>query len=560
MKAVFFVFLVLATVTFCVDLDGDGFDTDPAFGRYQDCCDSVLDGCFDPYMVNPGAFEIPNNGILDRCVFDCSSTDGLTCQLLDEENLPCDYKHVNAESYVLSGPQITAPDTEPAIWAMDICEFKDDDDDPSWGFYRQLNMVFALADETRNGFDIGIIGPDTNQASVLRSFGRIGPLNGEFMTVMSTGIARAAYNPSPNAQTTGASYDAVSDDVALPTIWTSNPGTTNNFLGGVGCQKPNTATAAIDSILARYTMVQPSNMGAFSFKVLYLDTEITAGTFTAAQCNTRASWFLAFKNGTYGVPVDGNFAIDQNNWSFNSFNPNLNYYTQCSDWRGSWPKNTCYDSEVHLEGTGFSYATNWIPVGTAALPKEVFTLKLMTFDQTDGNRDTAVLLDDFKVMSEPRLTHGVSGYITTMYGYQYTGDIALVSLLPDVKGLYPGNTQTITLTYIVRNEGPEIAGDVTISFTPPFGTSFNSTTMFTECTKFAASGGFVDNSFYKCKLNGNAPLLPHATLTGTVVYNVLSKAPKDLQFRVTATTSSIDNVWGNNHLIQLVYIDKGVGL
>ena len=41
----------------------------------------------------------------------------------------------------------------------DICEFKDDDDDPSWGFARQENMVFSLVDGTRNGYDINVIGP-----------------------------------------------------------------------------------------------------------------------------------------------------------------------------------------------------------------------------------------------------------------------------------------------------------------------------------------------------------------------------------------------------------------
>ena len=99
-----------------------------------------------------------------------------------------------------------------------------------------------------------------------------------------------------------------------------------------------------------------------------------------------------------------------------------------------------------------------------------FRLKLMTFDQTDQVFDTTVLIDDFKVMSEARETHSNPNYIKTSYGYQYTGDIALVSLLPDVKGLYPANTNQIVLTFIVRNEGPEVAGDVTISFTPPFGT------------------------------------------------------------------------------------------
>jgi len=294
-------------------------------------------------------------------------------------------------------------------------------------------------------------------------------------------------------------------------------------------------------------------MNAFSFKVLYLDAEFDGTTFNTDQCSPFQSWFLAFKNGTYGVPPDGNFAIDINNHAFTSFNPNINFFTQCDVFTGNYPDNTCPDSEIRLEGTEFDFATRWIPIGTKAMPREVFELQLMTFDQTNQNVDTTVLLDDFKLMSEDRRTHSNSQYITNAYGYQYTGDIALVALTPDVKGLYPAGTKSITLSFVIRCEGPEICGDVTVSFTPPFGTKLNTVAGFVLDATFLASGDFVDNSFYKFKLSDNAPLLPHQTVSGSITYDVLDKVPKDVQFRVTATTSSIDYVWGNNHLVQLVY-------
>lgn len=555
MKAFLFFFFVLIATSVCVDLDGDGFDTDPAFGQYQDCCDSVLDGCFDPYMVNPGAYEIPNNGIADRCVYDCNPKSGLKCEFIDEDNLPCDLNHVNAEHFDLSGAQVTPAKTEPAIYAMDICEFKDDDDDPSWGFYRQRNMVFALANQKREGFDILVTGPDIVQASVISSFGRIGPYNGKYMTAISSGAAKSSFQPLPNNQGSsyGTSYVTVDDQVSVESDWTNNPGGAIYFPTGSGCTKP---ALVVDSILARFAVVQPTNMNAFSLKALYLDTQI-GNNFLQNYCDNLGSFFLALKNGTHGVPGDRNIAIDSNGWAFGSYNPNRNYYTQCNDYRGTYPSNTCYDSDVRLEGTEYTFATNWIPFGTSALPQETFELQLITFDQTNGLLDATVLLDDFRVMSEARATHNDSRYFTDPWGYQYTGDIAMVSLLPDVNGIYPASTSTITLTFIIRNEGPQVAGDVTISFTPPFGTSLKSVSSpFTRTFIAPAADPFADNSFYKYKLTNNTPIQPHETLTGTITYNIKSDAPKDIQFRVTATTSSIDTVWGNNHLLQLVYIAK----
>jgi hypothetical protein len=72
---------------------------------------------------------------------------------------------------------------------QDICEFKDDDDDPSWGFARQENLIFTLADGTRNGYDIGVVGPDIRQASALSIFGNVEPANGDYFMAISTGQA-----------------------------------------------------------------------------------------------------------------------------------------------------------------------------------------------------------------------------------------------------------------------------------------------------------------------------------------------------------------------------------
>ena len=86
-------------------MDGDGYDSDPSFGEFQDCCDSVADGCYDPYMVNPGAWEIPNNGQADRCI------EGRDIVQV----APCDN---NSAAFPQVGPTVPPSDTEDAILAM----------------------------------------------------------------------------------------------------------------------------------------------------------------------------------------------------------------------------------------------------------------------------------------------------------------------------------------------------------------------------------------------------------------------------------------------------------
>lgn len=566
-----------------VDLDGDGFFSLPSNGRFHDCCDSVLDGCPDPFLVNPGAFDVPNNGINDRCSYNCLEGegvpyDGVFCEQFRSDSLfPCDAQN---EEHNLIGTDTRSFLTEKAVLAMDICEFKDDDDDPSWGFERQYNLYFSLADGTRNGWDIGITGPNDLQASVLKSFGRIGPIYGNTMVGISSGSANAAFQTSgqnylfnPN----GASFGSTL--VNLPTEFQNDDPIFNPTC-------PVQSTGLFDSIMGTMNIVQPTNMHSYSIKVLYLDNEVTYDSAFEDFCDVFQSAFIIFTNGTGRNNNDGgNIALDVNGDQIRSYNPNRNFYTQCAKWTGDWPDNTCYDSEIHLEFSNFEYASNWIPVGTSALPREIFELQFLTFDAQNGNVDTTVLLDDYRVMYEaragfvvPEVTCATSydgkpnpiynsqGYpycdfLQTPYGYQYTGDIALVSMIPTHIGIYPQGTKTITFNFVVRNEGPEYAGDVTLYMTPPLGTKFNSTTGDFSCSVYqAAEPPYVDNSFYKCKTAQNYPLSPHETYSGSITYTLTYPKAQpigrsEISFRLTAATSSIDVVFGNNHITQLIKID-----
>jgi len=60
-------------------------------------------------LVNPGAWEIPNNGQADRCI---EGRDILN-------NIPCDTEFISNELYnQFIGPNTIPSQTEPAIYAM----------------------------------------------------------------------------------------------------------------------------------------------------------------------------------------------------------------------------------------------------------------------------------------------------------------------------------------------------------------------------------------------------------------------------------------------------------
>ena len=152
-------------------------------------------------------------------------------------------------------------------------------------------------------------------------------------------------------------------------------------------------------------MRQPTNMHAFSFQALYMDFELEAaqGSYPAlgGTCDPdRKSWFLAIKTDS-DTGVSGNFSGDNSGRSFNSFNANPAFWSQCNDY-GDFGAGLCRDGASSLELTGFTGASNWTPIGTSAEPGESFSLEFVTFDGRDGANDVTVLLDDFFPITEAR--------------------------------------------------------------------------------------------------------------------------------------------------------------
>lgn len=531
-----------------IDLDGDGYYSDAPLIEWRDCCDSPEDLCDDPFLVNPGAFEIAANDQQDSCRgIGEVNTDA------DGHIGGCDHQFVFANDFQLVGPLIPSEQTEEAVWAMDLCEFRADDDDPSWGFNEQQTMVFTLANGTRNGYDIGIVGPASTQAAVLDHYGGIVPARGNFMLAISSGTARdetTGGHQSPSGATTGNTI------VNLPASFLdSNAGA---FIEDCGTEP---YAVGVDSIRAHFRMKQPTNMNAFSFQALYMDFELEAsqGSYPAVgTCdNDRKSWFLAIKSDSK-TGVSGNFAGDATGRSFNSFNANPGFWSQCNDY-GDFADGLCRDGATNLELTGFTGASNWTPIGTSAEPGESFTLEFVTFDGRDGANDVTVLIDDFFPITEARTT-GSSTWASQPWGYQYTADLQMVHLaLAGGSPLLSKTASSATLDFTIRNWGPEEANDVTIVFTPPLGARFtagkdasgNSLNCFTAA---ASAAPYADNSLMKCKWRSNDPLADQATLSGSLAFALdldcaaCPRHTEEMRFRVTTTHSSIDRQLSNNYL------------
>merc|ERR1711963_74260 len=533
MRALFLLLAVFVAFSVAADLDGDGYDSDPSFGEFQDCCDSVDDGCYDPYLVNPGAWEIPDNGQADRCI------EGRDRR----NNIPCDAQRLNSNVDIytfFTGTQGTPPRTERAIWAMDTCEFKDDDDDPSWGFARQRNMVFSLADGTRNSFDIGVIGPDERQVSVLKGLGKITPANGNYVLAISTGVAQDIAGPDFIAPSPGLTTQ--NDVVVPPQPWAA--------------QNPGRSQAAIDSIMGTFYMVQPSNMNAWSLQVAHLSAERARDVSILSRngCNNADSFILVLQNDTSSVgpliPADHNVARDEFSREFCTSNPSEDYFQYCNIYNTVNGQQQCRKSNYKLQETGFEnlFGTPWRPVGGPAVPRNTFQIKLATWDVNDGTLDTTALFDDYLPVAEIRQSRPT--------GYMYASDIELERIVPNPPGIYPSSTTSVTMTFVVKNNGPEQAEDITINFTPPKGMFYQGVSAgWTLTTTQAAAAPYQDNSFYKIRRN-TAVLAVGATTSGTITFGVRANAPREIQVKLSATCSSVEKIWMNNYQIQMIYIDK----
>lgn len=65
---------------------------------------------------------------------------------------------------------------------------------------------------------------------------------------------------------------------------------------------------------------------------------------------------------------------------------------------------------------------------------------------------------------------------------------------------------------------------------------------------------YVDNGFYKFKVASGVNLAVGSSFTGTVTFQILADAPQQINFKFSATCSSIEKIFNNNYIVQSIYI------
>lgn len=532
-------------LSMAIDLDGDGFHSDSPVPRFVDCCDTVLE-CDDPYMVNPGAYDFFGDGVVNDCGQGTTRPKAKT-----PRDAYCDSQATDFVVDIFTGPNVRYQDTEKLALAMDICEFVDDDDDPTWGYMRQENVVVSLADGSRIGWDPkpSTSGPQSIQIASVRRFGRFKPTrdnNFGGMVAISTGSARdQTQDPfvSPVPQ-----IDTTNDVVPLPSPYGS---VSARAVGDNPCGKPSTV---FDSLRISYTMRQPTNAEAFAYRVRFLNAEHSSYPPNVANDGSPLfcfpDTFVLLKNTSYATPADHNIATDKNAYSLNANNPYASFWTAC-DFYTNFLGN-CLESDLDLEFLSYAAGSAWQAIGTAATHGEQYRLDFLLYSGSNVlNSDSTVLIDGYIPISEE-----LGNF--PLYGYKTTADLSLDHFFVagnDKNGLLCPGSQTVTFEYKITNIGPEDANRVTVSFTPPFGTSYVSSTLLPCSIYKQAAAPFASNSFYKCRLSGESSgQLPALnSVTGTITFRVNPEAGQKIRIRLTATTASVDEDFSNNFKIATLF-------
>jgi hypothetical protein len=362
-----------------VDLDGDGYTTCGG-----DCCDSTE--CSNPKLVNPGAFEVPGNGVDDDC-------DGTVDNAVA----------ANCDSGIASNTT-NAMDFAKAI---DICQTATVND-KKWGV---IDAKWTLTNNAGT--------PDVQGHAVRPKFGTgLAPHAGSALAVLSTGSAAGEGDTKPAyANTTDTTH---SQTAAFPSDWLSANG--GKLPNAPGCPDP-LGTDANDPVMLTLRIRVPSNAQSFS-----LDSNFYSYEFPEYTCSPYNDFFVVLLDSTWAAqpanPADKNLAFYQDaqmkHWpvGVNLAANNTGLFTQCVNGttgceilsgavQGSISTCTATDQ---LAGTGFEKtlantcdansltggATGWLTTRGNVVGGEIITLRIAIWDTSDPILDSTAVIDNFQ--------------------------------------------------------------------------------------------------------------------------------------------------------------------
>ncbi|HSB21348.1 MAG TPA: hypothetical protein VLD85_15170 [Anaeromyxobacteraceae bacterium] len=340
-------------------------------------------GCPDPASVNPGAFDVPGNGVDD----DCSGA-------ADDAPATCD---VGLASNSSSAADYAA--------AIDLCQTSTGPG-VRWGV---LSAGLVLADGTG--------APDAAQASIRPAFGGTASLSGSSLVVLSTGHAAATgqANPSFIAFQPGL---AVGTSSSAPADWLAANG--GAMPAAPGCPAPS-GTTVVDPVMLVLRVRVPTNARSFELPVKYLTSDypewacspyddravvLLDSSWTGSPANPGDKNLAVYRTpGGLGYPLDVNLATGNTGLFTACVNGNLG----CT--AGATPGTASTCTEVaSLAGTGLDGSdpgncdagslvgggTGWLAVRGNVVGGEIITLRIGLWDTSDGVNDSVALLDGFR--------------------------------------------------------------------------------------------------------------------------------------------------------------------
>jgi hypothetical protein len=374
-----------------VDADGDGFTTCGG-----DCCDSTNDGCGNPALVNPGAFDAPGNMVDDDC-------DGM----VDEGTTACD-----------TGLTSNTTSAMDFAKAMELCD------------------TATMADKKWGVIEAKFLQPDGNalpsasnvQHAIRPGFGMTTVRAGASFAVLSTGHAAATGQTSPSfaAFQGGQSLGQTS---GMPSDWIgANGGTPPN---ASGCPAPDGGTTANDPIMLQLKIRVPTNAQSFKLAANFMSSE-----YPEWVCSAFNDFFVVLLDsawtGSPANPTDKNLATYTSpsmqiypvgvNLAYGDtglFQQCTNGQTGCATNSGAVPGNitTCAGTS-ELVGTGMDTTnpgpeypgdpgycgtnnqtgggTGWLVTSGNVKGGEIITLRIAIWDTSDGYYDSVSLIDNFQ--------------------------------------------------------------------------------------------------------------------------------------------------------------------
>ena len=330
--------------------DDDGFTV-----AEGDCND------FAP-LVNPGAYDIPNNGIDEDC-------DGM-----DAKSESCD-----------DSLELAAPDPLVAARAIELCQVSSESS-KRWG-------VISARWTTPDG--AGAPG-DPLMHGILPGFGSaFGPRAGQHLLALSSGVARAP-GQTDYTRDCSDSFPVKSNDLPMGFEGTSS-----------SCKLEDAVTTVEDAIALEVKVRMPTNASALSFDSAFFTDE-----YPAYICTPFNDFFQVIVQPTRaGGTPDGNVVFDRDD---NAVSVNNSLLGVCAPGRHGDKDFACPMGFQPLVGTGFDdcafslvtpsgfifdrnqkygASTGWLNTEFAVQPGEVVTLRFSIWDSGDGALDSLAIVD-----------------------------------------------------------------------------------------------------------------------------------------------------------------------